>query len=64
MSCPLLYRFRTIDRLPEPPSSDATRGTVVHGVLERLFDLPAARRTPEEAVQLVRPQWDRWLGSA
>ena len=25
--CPLLYRFRTIDRLPEPPSRVATRGT-------------------------------------
>ncbi|MGH8879572.1 MAG: PD-(D/E)XK nuclease family protein, partial [Stackebrandtia sp.] len=33
MTCPLLYRFRTIDRLPEPPSHAATRGTVVHAVL-------------------------------
>ena len=47
MTCPLLYRFRTIDRLPEPPSPDAVRGTVVHKVLEDLFDLPAAERTPE-----------------
>ncbi|NED94219.1 PD-(D/E)XK nuclease family protein [Phytoactinopolyspora alkaliphila] len=61
MSCPLLYRFRTVDRLPEPPSSDATRGTVVHGVLERLFDLPAAERTPEQAVGMVRPEWERLL---
>ncbi|HET9861055.1 MAG TPA: PD-(D/E)XK nuclease family protein, partial [Nocardioidaceae bacterium] len=30
MTCPLLYRFRTIDRLPEPYSPDAVRGTVVH----------------------------------
>ena len=43
MSCPLLYRFRTIDRLPEPFSPDAVRGTVVHKVLEDLFDLPADR---------------------
>ena len=49
MTCPLLYRFRVIDRLPEPPSPAATRGTVVHAVLERLFDLPAAERTPEAA---------------
>ena len=27
-SCPLLYRFRSIDRLPEPPSPAATRGTL------------------------------------
>ena len=46
MSCPLLYRFRTIDKLPEPHSPDAVRGTVVHKVLEDLFDLPAAERTP------------------
>ena len=45
MQCPLLYRFRVIDRLPEKPSAAATRGTVVHAVLERLFDAPAAERT-------------------
>ncbi|WP_296606109.1 PD-(D/E)XK nuclease family protein, partial [Nocardioides sp.] len=41
LSCPLLFRFRTIDKLPEPFSPDAVRGTVVHKVLEDLFDLPA-----------------------
>ncbi|MDQ1691837.1 MAG: putative RecB family exonuclease, partial [Pseudonocardiales bacterium] len=25
-TCPLLYRFRSIDRLPEKPTRDATRG--------------------------------------
>ncbi|MGH3335969.1 MAG: PD-(D/E)XK nuclease family protein, partial [Nocardioides sp.] len=34
MSCPLLYRFRTIDRLPEPSSPDAVRGSLIHKVLE------------------------------
>ena len=48
-TCPLLYRLRTIDHLPETPSPDALRGTVVHKVLEDLFDLPAADRTPERA---------------
>ncbi|WP_372727951.1 RecB family exonuclease [Nocardioides sp.] len=61
MTCPLLYRFRTIDRLPEPPSPDALRGTLVHKVLEDLFDLPALRRTPEEARGLLVPTWDRLL---
>ncbi len=59
MQCPLLYRFRVVDRLPEPPSSAAARGTLVHAVLERLFDLPAHRRTVEEASALVAPQWER-----
>jgi len=57
MQCPLLYRFRVIDRLPEPPSAAAARGTLVHSVLERLFDLPAAGRTAAAAADLVQPQW-------
>jgi putative RecB family exonuclease len=58
LSCPLLYRFRTIDRLPEPPSAAALRGTLVHKVLEDLFDLPALERTPERADALVVPTWE------
>jgi putative RecB family exonuclease len=61
MTCPLLFRFRTIDRLPSLPSPAATRGTVVHAVLERLFELPAAERTPETAQSLLRPEWDALL---
>lgn len=57
LACPLAYRFRTIDKLPEPASPDMVRGTVVHRVLEELFDLPAARRTPEEARAMLRPVW-------
>jgi putative RecB family exonuclease len=57
--CPLLYRFRVVDRLPEVPSPAAARGTVVHAVLEALFDLPAAERTVKNARQLVQGQWDR-----
>ncbi|MGY1709914.1 RecB family exonuclease [Geodermatophilus sp. SYSU D00758] len=57
-TCPLLYRFRTIDRLPERRSPAAVRGTLVHAVLERLYDLPAAQRTPEAARALVAPAWE------
>jgi putative RecB family exonuclease len=56
-TCPLMYRLRTIDRLPEAPSPDAVRGTVVHKVLEDLFDLPAAERTPERADTMVQDAW-------
>ena len=41
MTCPMLYRFRVIDKLPSPPTQATARGTLVHAVLERLFDLPA-----------------------
>src|SRR3954468_10207568 len=61
MTCPLLYRFRVVDRLPERPSPAATRGTVVHAVLERLFDLPSAERTLDRACALLQPEWDRLL---
>jgi len=59
MTCPLLYRFRVIDRLPEPPTEATARGTLVHAVLERLFDLPAAERTPEAARGMLLPEWER-----
>jgi putative RecB family exonuclease len=59
MTCPLLYRFRVVDKLPEPPSPAAARGTLVHAVLERLFDEPARGRTPAAARLLLAPQWDR-----
>jgi putative RecB family exonuclease len=61
LTCPLLYRFRVIDRLPEPPSPAAARGTLVHAVLERLFDRPPAERTPDAAHSLVQPEWSRLL---
>jgi putative RecB family exonuclease len=61
MTCPLLYRFRTLDKLPEPFSPDAVRGTVVHKVLEDLFDLPAPQRTQEQAATLVQPAWEAVL---
>jgi putative RecB family exonuclease len=60
-TCPLLYRFRSIDRLPERPSPDQLRGTLVHAVLERLFDLPAEERTPERAAELIAPEWGRMI---
>lgn len=60
-TCPLLFRYRTIDRLPEQPTQDQVRGTLVHAVLERLFDLPAAERTPAAAAALVAPSWARLL---
>ncbi|MEP6666303.1 MAG: RecB family exonuclease [Nocardioidaceae bacterium] len=58
MTCPLLYRFRVIDKLPESPSVDAVRGSVVHKVLEDLFDLPAADRTHDRANLLLTPVWE------
>lgn len=57
--CPLKYRLRAIDRVPETPSAAATRGNVVHAALEALYDLPPRERSPERATELVGPAWDR-----
>src|SRR6476659_2835159 len=57
--CPLLYRFRAIDRLPEPSSTAQVRGSVVHAALEQLYALPAAQRVPDTAMTLVDPAWER-----
>jgi putative RecB family exonuclease len=57
--CPLLYRFRAIDRLPEVPGRAQVRGTLVHAVLEQLYELPAVERRPEAARALVAPVWAR-----
>ena len=57
LACPLRYRFRVVDKLPEPASPEAVRGTLVHAVLERLFDLPRPDRTCAAAVAMLRPTW-------
>jgi putative RecB family exonuclease len=57
--CPLLYRFRAIDRLPEPPSTAQLRGSVVHAALEQLYGLPAAERGPQAVDALVDPAWEQ-----
>jgi putative RecB family exonuclease len=63
MTCPLLYRFRVIDRLPEAPSQAMARGTLVHAVLERLFDELPADRSPDAAESLIASEWDRLVAA-
>ena len=48
-SCPLAFRLSYLDRLPQPPSVPAVRGTLVHAALERLMLAPGPERTPERA---------------
>jgi putative RecB family exonuclease len=55
--CPLLYRFRAVDRIPETPDKAQVRGIVVHAVLEKLFGLPAVERVPDRANELIAPAW-------
>jgi len=56
-TCPQLFKFRAIDRLPEPVSVYQARGTPAHRALQRLFDLPAEQRTPQALYDLFRAAW-------
>lgn len=56
--CPLQYRLHVVDRMKEPPTQATARGTLVHSVLENLYDAPAAERTREAAQDLVIPLWE------
>jgi putative RecB family exonuclease len=48
--CPLAYRFSYLDRLPEPPSPAASKGTLVHRALELMMCRPPTDRTVDAAL--------------
>ena len=56
-NCPRLYKYRVIEQLPEPPSIDAERGTLIHTILEDLFDLQPAERNHTSAVEMAPERW-------
>ncbi len=61
-TCPQLFKFRAIDRLPEPTSIYQARGTTAHLALQRLFDEPDDKRTPERLFDLFREAWTEVRG--
>lgn len=70
MRCPLLYKFRAVDRLPEPPSEHALKGTIVHKTLELLLRKPrddrgedAAYVCLERAIELHGSQLEELYGA-
>ena len=62
-TCPQLFKFRAIDRLPEPTTTYQARGTTAHLALERLYDLPAPERTADHLYQLFRDAWTELRGT-
>ena len=56
-NCPQLYKYRSIDKLPQPPNLDAERGTLVHTVLHDLFEKLPSERTPTTAIELLPQSW-------
>lgn len=62
-TCPQLFKFRAIDRIPEPPSVYQARGTTAHLALQRLFDAAGSERTPERLYDLFREAWTEVRGT-
>ena len=54
----LAFRYSVIDHLPEPPSAAASKGTLVHRALERLFSqVPAGQRSSDAAMEQLELAW-------
>jgi putative RecB family exonuclease len=61
--CPLAFRLSVIDRLPEPPSGAAVKGTLVHAALEGLiWNHRPGQRTRRAADDELEWAW-RAMGS-
>ena len=56
--CALAFRYSAIDRLSEPPSAPATKGTLVHAALERLYVLAPPERTLAAALTAIDEAFD------
>ena len=55
--CPQRWKFRYIDRLPDPPGEAALAGTFAHRVLEDLLSLEPQDRTMDRARALATEVW-------
>lgn len=55
--CPLKYRLRAIDKIPEPTTVAQVKGTLVHAVLEEMHTWPRPERTYPAATARLRPHW-------
>ncbi|GEM_PF-47216 len=61
--CPQLYKFRAVDRRPEPPSPAAIKGSIVHLALQALFDLPASQRDLQAVTPLATTAWETTMAA-
>jgi len=55
--CPRRWRFRYVERLPDPPGEPALIGTFAHRVLELLMQRPSSERTVDTAKVIARQEW-------
>lgn len=57
-NCPLKYKFREIDRIPEPKSKEAVFGTLVHAVLKFAHTPALLPPTLEQALDYFSKGWN------
>lgn len=57
--CARRWKFRYVDRLPDPPGEAAVTGTFAHMVLEKLMQEAVENRTVDRAKELAREIWPK-----
>jgi len=57
--CPQLFKYRYVDKLPEPTSTALARGISAHDALQKLFDLDPLKRTEAVLHDLFRASWSK-----
>lgn len=62
-TCPQLFKFHAIDRIPEPTTVYQARGTTAHVALERFYDLGPGEREPDRLFDLFREAWTEVRGN-
>lgn len=56
-NCPLKYKFKHIDRVPEPKSKEAQFGTLIHSVLNYVHTPTLVPPTVEQAINYFVKDW-------
>lgn len=57
-SCPLKYKYRHIERVPEQKSKEAVFGTIIHTVMKQIHEPGILHPTLEEALDFFSKQWN------
>lgn len=57
-SCPLKYKFREVDKIPEVKSKDAVFGNVVHGTLKFIHTPGVLYPTLDQAMEYFSNSWN------
>lgn len=60
LSCPLAFRFSSLDGLFDPPTEATVRGTMVHQALEYFYASPSTQRTAEQLHTAVDQMLDEY----